>query len=733
MDRMKSTKRYPLFSAYYRLRKLRYFLSIITVTLSSSVLIQAQSGETFLQDVRTDIVLPENGDKQILQLLQVGDDILAISHGSIFKYSKESWSAQVYNKRILQTILDGDDRLWILSEGAIEDENASVSLPLPTGLLGDSILSLLWEGDKLHTGTTRGMYTYDGESWILAPQTQGLQVRDLVLDGKGILWLATDGGLLRRIPHEWQNLDYMLMARGTENNYFDLHVPLDTDDLLFSAPWSVGCIADKGDHWMWTGKDGLPYGPVTTIRSFGDVLWFGTGKGAARKNEKGWRYFAGRRWLEDDQVNDILILDRNTAWIATPQGIHQIQSVEMNLEEKAAHYEKIIADRHVRLGLVNYSELDPPGDLSSSRKVNQDNDGLWTCTYLAASCFRYAVDGSEVARQNAIRTFEAVERLETVTGIPGLPARSFARSTDTVEQSRSPHAKIWRPSPDPDWQWLDDCSSDEVVGHMFALSIFYDLVADEEQKERVEGLVRRTMDHIIENDFQLIDYDGKPTRWGIWQPDSINNSKNWAYEKGLYSLEILSFLKTAIHITRDQKYEKTYQHLIDQHNYAENTVEAKIYGPYQNGFSDDILTFFPYYCMAQYAKDDPYWHLYQKSVERTWRVCRPDRTPAWNIIASIALDKDCDLDVAKEELVLFPLDLIDWTMTNSHRWDLVENQLVGRGRARQATNPIPTPEARIFRWNTNPYQFDNGVGGKREVTGTYYLLPYWMARYHGLF
>ena len=733
MNQMTGTKRFYPFSAYSLLRRILYFLPIMAISLYNSGLLQAQSDETFLQDVRTDIELPDTGDQEILQLLQVDDEILAISRESIFKYRDGNWTVRKSNDHILHVILDGDDQLWLLTDGGIEDENTSVSIPLPEGVAGDSILSLLWEEDKLHAGTNHGLYTYTKESWMLVPQTKGLQVRDLVLDGKGILWLATDGGLLRRMPHEWQNLDYMLMARGTENNYFDLQILPQSDDLLFSAPWSVGCIATDGDHWMWTGKDGLPYGPVTTIRSYEDVLWFGTAKGAARKHDKGWRYFAGKRWLEDDQVNDILPLDENTAWIASPKGIQQIQSIEMSLEEKAAHYEKIIADRHVRLGLVNYSVLDQPGDLSSSRTVNQDNDGLWTCTYLAASCLRYAVDGSEEAKQNAIRTFEAVERLETVTGIEGLPARSFARSTDSVEQSRSPHAKVWRPSPDPDWQWLDDCSSDEVVGHMFALSIFYDLVADEAQKERVEGLVRRTMDHIIENDFQLIDYDGKPTRWGIWQPDSINNSKNWAYEKGLYSLEILSFLKTAIHITGDQKYEKTYQHLIDRHNYAENTVEAKIYGPYQNGFSDDILTFFPYYCMAQYAKDDPYWPLYQKSVERTWRVCQPDRTPPWNIIASIALDKDCDLDVAKEELALFPMDLIDWTMTNSHRWDLVENQLVGRGRARQATTPIPTPEARIFRWNTNPYQFDNGVGGKREVTGTYFLLSYWMARYHGLF
>lgn len=685
----------------------------------------------FFQDFKTEIELPGEHENNVLKLFQVRDAILAVNPKGVYQYADGVWSVKTGKVLYRSALLDADDQLWLLTDDALQREDATRSIKLPDQLKGDTVLSLFWEEQILYAGTSAGMYAYQDGRWAVVPETQGKSVNSIALDPNGILWVATDRGLLKRIPKEWQNLDEMLMASGTEEKYFELHIPPGTADLLFSAPYSVGCIAGNGDHWMWSGKDGLPYGPVTTIRSYGKVRWFGTDKGVARKDQT-WRYYLGKRWLPDDRVNDILPIDEHTAWIATPKGISQIQRVKMNLEEKAAHYEKIIAERHNRLGLVNYSVLDRPGDLTSSRTVNQDNDGLWTCTYLAASCFRYAVTRSEEARENAVRTFEAVERLETVTGIPGLPARSYARSTDSVTHSRSPHPKRWRPSPDKAWQWLDDCSSDEVVGHLFAISIFYDLVADSEQKKRVEGLVRRTMDHIIENDFQLIDYDGKPTRWGIWQPDSINHSKNWAYEKGLYSLEILSFLKAAIHITGDQKYEKTYRYLIEQHHYAQNTVQAKIYGPYENGFSDDILTFFPYYSLAQYAKNDPYWPYYQKSMERTWGVCQPDRMPAWNIIASVALQKDCDLEIAREELALFPLDLIDWNMTNSHRWDLVENALVGRGGHRQATKPIPTPEARIFRWNTNPYQFDSGANGKREVSGTYFLLSYWMARYHGL-
>ena len=61
------------------------------------------------------------------------------------------------------------------------------------------------------------------------------------------------------------------MATDTKEKYFELHIPDNTNDLIFSAPLSVGCIAENGDHWMWSGSDGLPYGPVTTIKSLNNI------------------------------------------------------------------------------------------------------------------------------------------------------------------------------------------------------------------------------------------------------------------------------------------------------------------------------------------------------------------------------------------------------------------------------------------------------------------------------
>jgi len=710
---------------------IKRLLSTLFFVLSICVSIEAQiETGTFFQEIKTDIPLPQETGNNVIRLFLIHGNIAAVTENGIYRNTENGWSGEPNGSGWKTACVDNKGKVWIASTNSIQNEDKSVKFKLPETASGDSILCLFWDELTLYVGTSNGLLAWNGK-WKSIEAATGKRVNAIALENNGNLWLATNNGLLQRKGNQWVNLDDVLMANGTGRTYISLYTSGEENKLLFGGLFTVGCIAENGDNWMWSGMNGLPYGPVTTIRSDKDVLWFGTAKGAIKKDNS-WHYYLGKRWLPDDKVNDILSVDDHTVWIATPKGISQIQQVEMTLPEKAAIYENIIQKRHVRRGLVNISHLSVPGDIYTSKTINEDNDGLWTSTYLAAECFRYAVTKNPEAKKNAIRTFEAMERLETVSGIPGLPARSYAMVTDSVEQSRSPHPKRWRPSSDPKWQWLDDTSSDEVVGHMFALPLFYDLVADAAMKQRIKVLVQQLMDHIIDNDFRLIDYDGKPTRWGIWTPDSLNHSTNWAYEKGLYSLEILSFLKAAVYITGNPKYEKTYRQLIEKHHYAENMLQAKKYGPFENSHSDDILTYFPYYSLSRYAAKDEYWPQYQKSLERTWSVSQSDKMPAWNIIASIVLQKDCDLQIAKEQLQEYPVDLIDWSMNNSHRWDLQKDPMVDRGGDKQATRSVPIPESGISRWNTNPRKLDAGRNGNREETGTYFLLPYWMARYYDL-
>lgn len=682
------------------------------------------------QVISKPLPLPEQAGQHALRLFKTPDGVLVVTEKGLLQWNGKTWSPLLMPGQWTNAAIDVQFQVWLISTSAIKNAVSGDSILLPPIHATDRILCAHWQdAETLWVGTTKGLWRWRGK-WQLIPALNSLQVRDINSDKNDRLWVATNGGLWRYNPgSDWLNMDEVLMARGNLRNYFALATSEKEGDILYSTPYSVGTIAANGEHWVLSAADGLPYGPVNLIRKNEKEYWFGTSKGVIHRDSS-WHYYQGRRWLASDSINDLLPVEPGKVWVATPDGISEIGYVQTSLAEKAAYYETVIEKRHNRLGLVNISRLKIPGDIRSSYTQNEDNDGLWTACYLAAECFRFAATKEEKARQLALRSFEALEHLEKVTGIPGYPARSYAQASDKVVPSRSPHPKNWHSSPDGQWQWLDDTSSDEITGHLFSLSLFYDLVANESQKERVRQLVDRILTHIIGNHFQLIDFDGKPTKWAIWNPDSLNYSNNWMYERGLNSLQMLSFLKTATHISRHPRYDSIYNVLAHQQGYLQNAVQAKMYGPYETSHSDDILNFFPYYGLMQYGSRGKDYPLYIKSLERSWKAVRQDQMPVWNTMASALLRKDCDISVARRELELYPLDLVDWTMQNNDRWDLRHDPMPGRGGVAQATVPVPTPESSVSRWNTNPKRLVSGRNGETEESGSYFLFAYWMGRYY---
>jgi len=459
------------------------FLLFGSFIFSPLVKLNGQTGEQkFLQDIKTEITLPPEAGKNVIKLFSANQSVIAVTTDGVFRYRNGQWSGKPNGTDWRTATIDKQENIWLATTNFIQKENSGEKLTLPESSKNDTILCLFWEDEKtLNVGTTSGLLIWNGQ-WNIHLEIK-VRVNSVTSDAQKQLWVATNNGLWRRSSGKWVNMDETMMDPGNGRSYFALRQQKEGAEILLSTPYSVGCISETGNHWVLRAADGLPYGPVKVIAPAVGSLWFGTDRGVIKK-DSAWHYYNGKRWLPDNQVNDILPIDSSTVWIATSYGISQIKQVKMTLEQKADSMGNISERRHNRLGLMNHSKLKIPGDLNSSRMENEDNDGLWTSCYLAAQCFRYGATKSPDARDIAVRTFDALERLETVTGISGYPARSYALATDSVKQSRSPHPKFWRSSPDGKWQWLDDTSSDEIAGHIFSITLFHDLVADQNQKER---------------------------------------------------------------------------------------------------------------------------------------------------------------------------------------------------------------------------------------------------------
>jgi hypothetical protein len=447
------------------------------------------------------------------------------------------------------------------------------------------------------------------------------------------------------------------------------------------------------------------------------VRWTAAERGLYRGSRE---YFAGKRYLPDDDVVGLAADGSRGMWVRTHTGVSHVELREMTLEQKAAAFEERVSARHDRYGMVADSHLAKSGDLSSNVLEANDNDGLWTAMYGAGECFRYAVTKDPDALKRARRAVEAVLFLEEVTGIPGLPARSYVKKDDP-----RPKDGEWHWTADKQIQWKGDTSSDEIVGHFFILSVAYDLLDDAALKARMAEAARKMMDYIVAHGYNLIDVTGKPTTWGKWSPEyfaGVGKS-----DSALNAAELLSFLKTTEHLTGDVKYGAEYKKVAVGMKYAEQAaryLELRV----EINYSDEELAMLSFYPFFRYEKDPGM----LKGLDQWWANCQREKNPLWTYIYTVGRPgTKVDLEGARVTLERIPMDLISWKVVNSDRKDVAMSKELDRAEERQARDLLPADERPVMKWNGNPFVVDGGNGGFSEDDGGFFLLAYWMGRFLG--
>ncbi len=474
-----------------------------------------------------------------------------------------------------------------------------------------------------------------------------------------------------------------------------------------------------------------PVGGTTALAVASDgAVWYGTRRGVVRVDPQAapcdrTQYFAGMRHLPDDEVQQLAPDQAAGMWVRTKTGVSHIELRPMTLAAKAALFEDRVRKRHDRHGLVAPSHLRVPGDLTINQMRDDDNDGLWTSMYAAAECFRYAVTKSPEALANAKKSAEAVLFLEEVAGRRGFPARSYIRKGEPM-----PHEGEWHWMSDGEYYWKGDTSSDEIVGHLFLYAVATDLLPDPVLKRHIAETTARIMNHILDHGYNLIDVTGKPTKWGRWSPGYFREERG---DSPLNSMELLSFLKSASHITNNPRYETEYTKLVVEMGYAQLATRYKELREEIN-YSDEELAMLSFYCLFRYEEDPGVLHrYYRRALNAWWENMAREENPLWTFIYATAQPNTAvDIESAVRTLYRMPVDTIEWTAKNSHRKDVVMDTGFDRFHHRQAKALLPPDELPIMKWNSNPFDIDGGSDGLSEDDGTAFLLPYWMGRYHKL-
>jgi hypothetical protein len=726
-------------------------------------------------------------------------DVLAVSvlpSGSVYagtakglaRFDGHRWTPVAGPKGVVKLLAPSGNALLVVtaSDGVWQGAGDSFKkiADLPQGTRDVQALTSLNE-NRAHLGTRGALYSLSKGRFDRDTSLGSMvdEIRQVAATSDGRVAVAAVAGLFLRDPNgAWkqQNAfagDRSWLPRNVGGVAFD-----ERGRLWFASRQGVGVL--EKDKWtLYTGDDGLPYNDFTTLAlGPNGVVWFGTTKGAIRFDGKNWSYRQGKRWLPDDNVRSIAIAADGTAWFATKGGVGKIEPRMMTLAEKARFYEDEIDKYHRRTPYEYVLEVycPKPGDKSKTVQHDSDNDGLWTAMYGAGEAFAYAATKDPKAKERAKKAFYALRFLSQVTqggkhpAPKGFPARSILPTSgenpnrgDSLERDERSHARDplwkvlsprWPTSADGKWYWKSDTSSDELDGHFFLYATYYDLVAEtEEEKREARDVIAAVADHLIEHDFNLVDYDGTPTRWGVFGPKALNHNPRWTGARGLNSVSILSYLQVALHATGDKKYAEAFDRLAKDNAYLANIIDPKPQtGPSTGNHSDDEMAFMGFYDLIKYAEDPAARRTAIQSLARYWsQLEQPERNPFFNYVfaASVAgadgaggrggfrgfgggsLDT-CLFD-ALDQLKRFPLDRFDWAHTNSHRIDIVPIAF-GRFGARagprgnlHSSKTLPVDERYFEHWNHDPWSLNTGGNGNGLGDGAVFLLPYYMGLYHG--
>ena len=664
--------------------------------LSSQGLLRLHAGQfLYPGTLVSDVQYRPTSDKAIAAMGTYENELVYIDDKAVFS---NAWAGRLYSRHGMsdaRIFCGGRNFVFLISDGK------------KISLLHDS--KNLWEG-SLQNDEVRDIKYDAGMNlfWILGASsisTFSPEKRELtkILDNENATCIEIAQGKL---------------LVGTNDGYFEI----DT-----KTKKQIGDVQRK-----------MPWTDLTTIRNIEGEIWFGSTAGAMLLQDDGsFSYYASKRWIPSDQVVDIAKGPENSVLILTDQGLGRIYFTQMTLAEKADYYGKVVRERHIRNGFNSMVTGMTDGDLTTGSLRDSDNDGLWTSMYLAAEAFRYAMTKSEDALQNVRESLDAMERLYTINPMnSGFPSRSFERT------GYNKNHKAWRATEDPEWDWKSTTSSDEAIGHVFVFGVIAELVEVEEVRKQAIDLLDKLMQHIVDNDFYLVDFDGKPTTWGRWNPEYVNGFPTNIGDRKLNSSNIVAMLQSAYYFTQKEIYKEKAFELMYDHGYLENLLRpideigraseedddwSKMLSSSWN-HSDDEMYYLGYWGLYRYAFNDDLKARYKVAIVDHWEAERPEKEGLWNIMTALVGDEDYDFDEAIWYLQQYPLDMIDWTVKNSDRKDIVH--IPENFRSQTIQEVLPPDEVKISKHNSNRFRLDGDTHGERENSpGDIWLLPYWMGRY----
>lgn len=380
-----------------------------------------------------------------------------------------------------------------------------------------------------------------------------------------------------------------------------------------------------------------------------------------------------------------------------------------------------------RLHLPHGTIVDPifasgdPADPGYSEIVAYGRAGdaaIWTGHYLAAEAFRWKVTGDAEALANAKGALAGIRGLVEVTGNDllarfALPVTSPWVASVTAEEGAK-HGRHEGTIGGVPHYWFDNTSRDQYSGVFFGLGVAYDKIDDAGVRAEIRDVVTRMLDYLLRNGWSVRRPDGTFSTTFLQRPD-----------------QQLSFLQVGRHVNP-----RRYGLLYLAHRAV---LGASVRGPIETECKDTHGSYFKfnldhinlYNLVRLESAASPYRILYLDAFA-TLRgaACTGTHPNAHFEAIERGLTGNAALDAG------IAGHLADW-LERPRRDYFVDHRgnpdYPPCGEDRSCI-PIAVEEQvnTDFLWQRSPNLLYGGGEGRVETAAIDYILPYWMARFHGV-
>ncbi|MCS7024408.1 MAG: hypothetical protein NZV14_06370 [Bryobacteraceae bacterium] len=372
-----------------------------------------------------------------------------------------------------------------------------------------------------------------------------------------------------------------------------------------------------------------------------------------------------------------------------------------------------IQARHLPFGTILDPFVDREGKITGYTRCG--DSAIWTGHYLAAEAFRFKVTGSLQARQAVNAALAGIWELVGVTGNDVLarcyvPANSPYAAGILREESHHGYFRgICQGRP---CYWVGNTSRDQYLGVFFGLGVAFELIEDAGVRGAISNLITRMLRRLMA--------DG----WSVRMPDGDTSTVFWTRADQKLGLLILGRRVNPREFSDDYSRSRFWEAATSGLPVAFETLDP--HGSYFK-FNLNMAT---YYHLISLETNRFYRNFYEDTYQLMRRTVDDHGNAHFNMIDRALRGPDPVRDAETRAL------LEAWLRRprRDERIDL-RGKYRTCGNDERACDPLPV-ELRVrtdFLWQRSPFLLVGGGAGNIEGAGIDYILPYWMARYYGVY